>query len=100
MERIKCSNCVPLKYLSNFWKSLEMPFTNCKAESKLTWTKFCVLSAPGNDNGNDNDNANSIIIFTIKDTKLYVPVAILSAREKSKFLSKGLERLSLFSLLE
>ena len=44
-------------------------------------------------NGNDNGNAN--IIFTIKDTKLYVPVVTLSARDNqklSKHLSKGFER--------
>ena len=31
-----------LKYLSNFWRSLEMPLTNCKVELKLKWTKQCV----------------------------------------------------------
>ena len=36
---------VPLKYLSNFWRSLEMPLINCKVELKLKWTKYCVLSA-------------------------------------------------------
>ena len=46
-----------------------MPLINCKVELKLKWTKYCVLSAAGADvNGNDNDN----IIFTIKDTKLYL----------------------------
>ena len=81
---------VPLKYLSNFWRSLEMPLINCKVELKLKWTKYCVLSA----NGNDNDNENNII-FTIKDTKFYVPVVTLSSRENqnlSKLLSKGFER--------
>ena len=63
---------VQLKYLSNFWRSLEMSLINCKVELKLKWKKYCVLSANGNDNVNDNDNAN--IIFTIKDTKLYVLV--------------------------
>ena len=56
------------------------------------------MSAAGNDNVNDNvnDDANSNnIIFTIKDTKLYVPVVILSTRDNqklSKLLSKGFER--------
>ena len=44
---------VPLKYLSNFWKSLKMPLINCKEELKLKWTTICVLSAAGNDNVND-----------------------------------------------
>ena len=72
-----------------------MPFINCKAELKLRWTKYCVLSVAGNNNLNDNNNANDII-FTIKDTKSYVPVVTLSARDNqklSKLLSKRFERL-------
>ena len=58
---------VPLKYLSKFWKSLEMPLINCKLELKLKWTRHWVLSAAGNDNTNANpDN----VIFTITDTKV------------------------------
>ena len=34
----------PLKYLSNFWRSLEMPLINCKVELSLTWNPNCVLS--------------------------------------------------------
>ena len=70
-----------------------MPLINCKVELKLKWTKYCVLFPAGIDiiNGNDNDNN---IIFT-KDTKLYVPVVTLSARDNhqlSKLLSKEYER--------
>ena len=52
------------------------------------------MSVPGNDNANGNNNDNNIIL-TIKDTKLYVPVVTLSARDNqklSKRLSKGFER--------
>ena len=45
--------------------------------------------------GNDNTDANpDNIFFTIKDTKLYVPVVTLSAKDKQKyqnFLVKGLK---------
>ena len=83
---------VPLKYLSNVWRSLEMPLINFKAESKLKWTKYCVLSAGGNDDTNAHPNN---VIFTTKDTKLYVPVVILSAKAKlSRLLSKRYERSS------
>ena len=34
---------VPLKYLSSFWRSLEMPLINCKIESKFKWPKYCVF---------------------------------------------------------
>ena len=84
---------VPLKYLSNFWRLLEMSLINCKVELKLKWTNYCVLSAAGTDNVNGNDDDNNIIF--IKHTKLYVPVVTLSARgnqKLSKFLSKGFER--------
>ena len=61
-----------------------MPLINCKAELKLKWRKYCVLSEAGNDN-NINENANADnIIFTIKDTKLYVPVVTLSVRDTKK----------------
>ena len=30
---------VPLKYLSNFFRSLELPFINCKIKLNLTWKK-------------------------------------------------------------
>ena len=43
------TTAVPLKYLSNFWRSLEMLLINCKLESKLKWTKYCILSAVGPD---------------------------------------------------
>ena len=32
---------VPLKYLSNFCRSLEMPLINCKVHLELNWTKDC-----------------------------------------------------------
>ena len=49
-----------------------MPLVNCKVELKLKWTKFCVLSAGGNDNLNDDDidNQSNNIVVTIKDTQL------------------------------
>ena len=85
---------VPLKYLSNFRRSLEMPLINCKVELKLKWTKYCLLSAAGNNNNiNENANVNNII-FNIKDTKLYVPVVTLSARDNQNyqnFLAKDLK---------
>ena len=81
-----------LKYLSNFWRSHEMPLINCKIELKLKWTKHCVLAT----GGNDNDYFNSDdIIFTIEDTKLYVPFVTLSSKDNqklSKVLNIGFER--------
>ena len=81
---------VPLKYLSSFWRSLEMPLINCKVELKLRWTKPCVLSVVGTDNANGKNDDNNIF-FTVNGTKLYVPVVTLSGRDNQK-LSKLLSR--------
>ena len=58
---------VPLKYLSNFFRSLEMPLINRKIKLNLTWKKECVLS-----------NQAGAAVFIINDTKMYVPIATLS----------------------
>ena len=63
---------VSLKYLSNFWRTLEMPLIN--------WSSTCVLIATSN----QNQNAT----FTITDTKLYVPVVTLSIQENTKFFQR------------
>ena len=79
-----------LKYIINSWRSLEMPLVNCKVELKLKWAKYCVLDVAYNDKSNTNrDN----IVFTIKDTKLHVPVLTLSAKDNkiSKHFRKGCE---------
>ena len=68
---------VPLKYLSNFWRTLEMPLINCEVNLILTWPSSCVLIATSI----PNQNAT----FAITDTKLYVPVVILSTQENTKF---------------
>ena len=72
--------------------SIALPFINCKVELELKWTKYCVLSASGNDNANDNANN---IIFYYQRHKLYVPVVTLLARgnkKSSKRLTKGFKR--------
>ena len=39
---------VPLKYLSDFWRSLEVPLINCEINLILTWSKnFVILSGTG-----------------------------------------------------
>ena len=78
---------VLLKYLNNFWRLLEMILNNCKVELKLKWTKYCVLSAAGNENVNNNNNANDII-FTIKGTKLCLYSSFISKRQ-TKIIKKS-----------
>ena len=59
---------VPLKYLSNLWRSLEMPLVNFKIDLELKWTKYCVLST------SDADNATAILIisFSLSKTQNYI----------------------------
>ena len=68
---------VPLKYLSNFWRTLEMPLINCEVNIILTCSKDCVVSS---ENGETK--------FTITETKLYVPVVTLSTQDNSKLLQQ------------
>ena len=69
---------VPLKYLSNFWRTLEMPLINCGINLILTWSNRCFII--------DNLIASQEPTFTITDTKLYVPVVTLSTEDKTKLL--------------
>ena len=76
---------VPLKYLSNFFRSLEMPLINCKIKLNLTWKKKCVLST-NNDVAAPNLDNNPVFIFN--DTKLYVPVVTLSKEHNTDFVEQ------------
>ena len=70
---------VPLKYLSNFWRTLEMPLINCKTNLILTWSSNCVMVSTAN-----AANANQGATFTITETKLYVPVVTFSTKDNVK----------------
>ena len=75
---------VPLKYLSNFFRSVEMPLINCKIKLTLTWKKECVLSTDAGD-----------AVFIINDTKMYVPLVTLSKEDNKDFIeqqNKGFQR--------
>ena len=62
-----------------------MSLVNCQVESKLKWTRYCILPAAGNENKSDKDynNANNTI-FTIKDTKLIVLFCNFISKRQSK----------------
>ena len=76
---------VPLKYLSNFFISIEMLLINCKIKLNLTWKKECVLST---DNDADAADAANNPVFIINDTKLYVPVVTLSKEDNKDFIDQ------------
>ena len=58
---------VPLKYLSKFWRSLEIPLINDGISLQLKWSKDCFLVAV--------TAANQV------DTKFYVPALTLSTQD-------------------
>ena len=60
---------VPLKYLSNFWRTLEIPLINCGANLILTWSADCVIVY--------TDVANQGAAFSITERKLYLPIVTL-----------------------
>ena len=74
---------IPLKYLSSFWRSLNIPLVNCEVKIILTWTKIRVLT-----DMTVASNPPTGLEFQIKDTKLYVPVVTLSKENDIKLLEK------------
>ena len=68
---------IPLKYLSNFWRILEMPLINCEVNLILTWSSTCIVT-----------NSTGAGTFEITDVKLYVPVVTSSTQDNSKLLKQ------------
>ena len=88
---------VPLKYLSNFWRNLDMTLINCEVSLTLTWSENCVLTdiktqtaaaAQGDNPAREKVDAPTNATFKITDTKLYVPVVTLSAKDDNNFLER------------
>ena len=87
---------MPLKYLSNFWKTLDVPLINCEISLDLTWSKNCVLTSKATRNALAAEGDNPAVaqinnptnaVFEISDCKLYVPAVNLSA-ENNKLLKQ------------
>ena len=76
--RVDVEIMVPLKYLSNFWSTLEMPLINCEIELILTWSRNCIIIS--------TDIDNQIPTFTITEANFYVPVVTLSTQDNAKLL--------------
>ena len=85
---------MPLKYLSNFWRSLNITLVNCEIELILTWLNFVLIIKATRE---ANYCANPIVCkidnpedatFQITDTKVYVPVVTLSKENDIKLLEQ------------
>ena len=69
----------PLKYPSNFCRTLEMPLINCKINLYLNWSKKCIIVA---------SDINQETTFSITNTKLCVPIVTLSTQDNAKLFEQ------------
>ena len=68
------------KYLSNFWRTLEMPLINCEIDLILTWSaNYFIIDALVD---------NHVPTLAITDTKLYILVVTLSKKDNAKLLER------------
>ena len=81
---LKTEVVVSLKYLSNFWRFLDLPLISCEIELAMKWTRNCVLI--------EEDDHVLGICFIITSTKLYVPVVTLSINDNVIFLENIKQR--------
>ena len=86
---------VPLKYLRNFWRTLEMPLINCEVNLVLTWSRNCLITEETTEDADPNVNlpiteirAPTGATFKITDTKLYVSVVTFSTQDNNKLLQQ------------
>ena len=85
-----------LKYLHNFWETLDMLLIYCEVSLALTWSADCVITslekrletAVQRDNPEVRDDSPTNATFKITDTKLYVPVVTLSAENDNEILEQ------------
>ena len=91
---------IPLKYLGNFWRALNIPLISCEVSSELKWNKNCVITSLEErqlDAGPPvvRDNSPTGATLAINDCKLYIPVVTLSKDDEIKLstnLKSGFQR--------
>ena len=79
---------IPLKHLSNFLRSLNIPLINCEVELILTWSKNCVLADMTTKDAEVNNPAivaPDVLTFEITDTKLYVQLLVYQKKMTQNF---------------
>ena len=80
---------IPLKYLGNFWRALNIPLISCEVPLELKWNKNCVITSIQREINLDggNTDAPTGATLAINDCKLYVPVVTLSNVDEIKLLT-------------
>ena len=80
---------IPLKYLGNFWRALNIPLISCEVPLELKWDENCVITSleQRDIGGGNRDNAPTGATLSITDCKLYVPAVTLSKDDETKLLT-------------
>ena len=80
---------IPLKYLGNFWRALNIPLITCEVSLELNWNKKCVITSIQRKLNLDGGNteASTDATLSITDCKLYIPVVTLSKDDEIKLLT-------------
>ena len=80
---------IPLKYLGNFWRALDIPLISCEVSLELKWNKNCIITSQqiGVNLDGANPAAPTNPTLAINDCKLYIPVVTLSKDDEIKLLT-------------
>ena len=83
---------MPLKYLGNFWRALNIPLSSCEVSLESKWNKNCVITSLKQrqvDAGPPvvRDGAPTGASLAINDCKLYIPVLTLSKNDEINLLT-------------
>ena len=80
---------IPLKYLGNFWRALNIPLISCEVSLELKWDKNCIITSleQRDIGGGNRDNAPIGATLSITVCKLYVPSVTLSKDDETKLLT-------------
>ena len=80
---------IPLKYLGNFWRALNIPLISCEVSLELKWNKTCIITSIQREINLDGGNieAPTGATLAINDCKLYVPVVTFSKDDEIKLLT-------------
>ena len=102
VEKEKVKIAVPLKYFSNFWRTLDIALINCEVSLILSWSENYAITIqatrdadPGADHAVDKIKNSRKALFIITDTNLYVPVFTLSTQDDNRLseqLKTGFKR--------
>ena len=80
---------IPLKYLGNFWRALNILLISCEVSLELKWNKNCIITSIQREINLDGGNteASTGATLSITDCKLYVPIVTLSKDDEIKLLT-------------